>query len=1206
MFTHLHVHTEFSLLDGLCRIKDLLQRARELGMESMAITDHGSMYAVIDFYLAAKQAKIKPIIGCEVYVAPGAHTSKTAADKTSFHLILLAKNETGYKNLLQLTTAAHLEGFYYRPRVDKALLEKYSDGLVALSACAQGEVARLVLAGNMDEARRVALWHKEVFGDYFLEIQQHAIPELETINKGIVSLSRELDLPLVATNDVHYVHQADAYAQEVLLCIQTNTTMDDPRRMKMADDSFYLKSAEEMAALFPDLPEAIANTQRVVDLCDLHLEFNRLHLPSIAMPDGLDADEYLRRLCLEGMAERYPEVTPEIRQRLEYELEVIRKTEFAKYFLVVWDFVAFARRQHIPLGVRGSAAGSIVLYCLGVTDIDPIATQLVFERFLNIERKEMPDVDMDFADDRRDEVIRYVAEKYGYDHVAQIITFGTLGAKAAVRDVGRALGMSYPEVDRVARLIPNQLNITIAQAITDNPQLSQLIDADSRVAHLVKTAQQLEGVARHASTHAAGIVISESPLTDHLPLQKPAKQGEQGICMTQFPMEIVAKIGLLKMDFLGLGNLTILGKAVEIIRKTRKVDLDLVNLPKDDAKTFAMLSEGQTTGVFQLESVGMRKYIRELRPSSVSELASMIALYRPGPMAHIPRFIDAKFGRVPITYLHPLLEPILKETYGVIVNQDQVLFIVQAIAGFSLGQADIFRKAMGKKIPEIMKEQREAFLRGARNKGIAEDVANQIFDLIEPFAGYAFNKAHSACYAMVAYQTAYLKANFPAEYMAAVLTANSGTTEKVVNAIAECRRLGIRVLPPDVNLSGEEFTAERSNVETLERSDAQTPDAIRFGLAAIKNVGKGAVEMIVAAREQKGPFKNVDDFIRRVDFRVINRRVLESLIKAGAMDCLGARGALLQSVERILSLAQQHQRLKESGQATMFDLWGQSVPVPMPTLDLGSGDVPLKEKLAWEKELLGCYMSEHPFAAAQRSLATQVDVLCGQIGEDLAGETVQVAGMVCSCRQLFTRDKRMFASAVLEDLDGSVEVSVWPDTYERTKDLWVEGNILLVKGKVKMRDGRAQLSCESAIPYRLEETDEASPNGADPLASPATDEPTTDLPGNVLLFHPRGSTHRVQGQEPDRVAGGEPRPVYHLVITISRTDDEQADVQKVHEIITLLRQYEGPDTVRLVVVNGGGAVHIDFPELHTCYCPLLRRALDALVGEDGLAVMSTT
>jgi DNA polymerase-3 subunit alpha len=930
VFTHLHVHTEYSLLDGMCHIQDLLLKAKEMGMDSLAVTDHGSMYGAVEFYAEARDLGVKPIIGCEVYMTPSQR--KTKLEKNAHHLVLLVRDRKGYQNLTQLVTKAYLEGFYYKPRVDKEILREYHGGLVALSGCLQGEIPQLLLQDRMDEAKAAALWYKEVFGDFYLEIQRHSLPEEEKLNPLLISLAHELDLPLVATNDVHYVEKADVKAHDILLCIQTNRKLSDRNRLRMGD-SFYFKSGEEMENLFSDLPQAVENTKHVAELCNLELEFGHFHLPEVTS-EGKDAHGLLSELCFARLRERYPQPSPEVRERLEYELEVIQKTEFANYFLVVWDIISFAEREGISFGVRGSAASSLVLYILGITNTDPLKYGLVFERFLNVERKEMPDIDIDFQDDRRDEVIHYVTRKYGEDHVAQIITFGTMGARAAVRDVGRVMGIPLPKVDRVAKLIP-PVGLTLEEAVRDIGELHSLHNSDESMKELFDFAQRLEGTVRHASTHAAGIVISREPLTTFSPLQK----GKEGKVMTQFSMESIARIGLLKLDLLGLANLTILAHTRELIRENRGEEIDLQAIPLDDSKTFDLLSSGETGGIFQLEGEGMRKYIRKLSPSSFSDIAAMIALYRPGPKDYIPHFIAAKKGEEAISYPHPSLADILGETYGVIVYQEQVLHIAQEFAGYTLGEADLFRKAIGKKIPKLMEEERERFIQGAKEKGFSSDVAKGVFDLIEPFAGYAFNKSHSVSYALIAYQGAFFKANYSLEYMTALLQVSGDNQDKVRSAIAECHRLGIDVLPPNINQSD-------INFKILGRS-------ILYGLGAVKNIGEAALSSLISCRKTGGPFSSIEDLCRRVDFRGINRKVVESLIKAGALDDLGKRGALLKHIDSIILLAQRERKRKDSGQTTMFDLCED-----LPSLEMGNEDVPLEDKVAWEGELLGVSFSE--------------------------------------------------------------------------------------------------------------------------------------------------------------------------------------------------------------------------------------------------------
>jgi DNA polymerase-3 subunit alpha len=1149
-FTHLHVHTEYSLLDGMCRIPQLIARTKELGMDSLAITDHGAMYGVIDFYVTAKEAGIKPIIGCEVYVAETDYHSREPAYKNPYHLTLLVKNEKGYHNLVQLVTKSYLQGFYYKPRVDKELLKLHHDGLIALSGCAHGELARLILEGQTNELARAASWYKEVFGDYYLEIQRHPISELEQINQELISLSAKLDISPVATFDVHYIDEKDAPAHELLLCIQTNTSIYDEKRLKMAGNFFYLKSPEEVEQLFADLPQAVENTQAIADMCQLELDFTKLHLPQVELPQGRKADDFLAELCWQSLEKRYPEPSPEVKEQLSHELDVIQKTKFAHYFLVVWDITSFARERGIYFGVRGSAAASLALYCLGVTDIDPLAYGLVFERFLNVERRELPDIDLDFQDDRRDEVLAYVNEKYGSDHVAQIITFGTLGARAAIRDTGRALGMPYTQVDQVARLILPELTITLGRALEQGRELYNIYHEDEAVRNLIDSAKKLEGLVRHVSTHAAGVVISHEPLTEYVPLQLLGK-GEQRTVMTQFHMGNIARLGLLKMDFLGLSNLTILAKAKEIIAQNRGISLDLQCIPPDDAKTFDLLASGETKGIFQLESTGMRRYIKELKPSSFSDVAAMVALYRPGPMEQIPTFIRAKQGVAPIHYPHPILKGILEETYGVIVYQEQVIFIAQALAGYSLGQADIFRKAMGKKIPTVMKKEERNFIAGARKNGISPELAKEVFSLIEPFAGYAFNKAHSVSYALIAYYTAYLKANYPIEYMVALLNTYSDNMEKVRSAIAECRRLGIKVLPPDINRSHASFAIETSpSAPSPVNGEGRGEDAIRFGLASIKNVGFSPIEHILSGRDSGGNFKSMEDFCYRTDLRNINKKVLESLIKVGAFDSLGRRKTLLRSVNRIISLAQTEQRAKESGQVSMFDLWAQSSPTPRVSYEQAEEEVSTKQKLIWERELLGVYFSQ-PLDFLTRELSSTGAISCGEINMDMVDEMVTVTGMVVSMRQAYTRDQRPFIVASIEDLDASIEVIAWPRIYESTQGLWQEGNILTIKGIVKIRDGEVQLNCQEA----------------------------TLLPARQEVL-----------EDPRR----------HVLIDISQSDDAEKDIECLHKIMDILKSYPGQDRVSLAVVGEDEMTNLEIPEITINYCPELARELSNILGESNL------
>jgi DNA polymerase III subunit alpha len=1150
MFTHLHVHTEFSLLDGCCRINQLVHKARELGMRSLAITDHGNMYGIVDFYKAAREVGIKPILGCEVYVAPGDYRSKDPAEKSNYHLTLLAKNSSGYRNLIQLVTAANIEGFYYKPRIDKNLLQQHREGLVILSGCAQGELGKLILQNRPDDALTAANWYKENFEHFYIEIQRHPIPDIVKINEGLLKIAGLTGIPMVATNDVHYVNKEDAYIHDVLLCIGTNTTVNDERRLKMAGDYFYLKTPSEMQEQHADIPEAIQNTEVIANLCNVEIEFGKPHLPQVKLPEGKTAQAYLSVLCWRGFKERLPDADDEAEKRLAYELDVIEKTQFADYFLVVHDLASFVREKGIFFGVRGSAAASLALYCLGITDINPLTYKLVFERFLNIERREMPDIDLDFQDDRRDEVIAYVNSKYGTDHVAQIITFGTLGARAAVRDVGRALGINYGTVDQVARLIPGRPNIRLEEAFLEVKELQDMYTGDELIRKLIDTAKRLEGISRHSSMHAAGVVISRDPLTEYLPLQRASKDANQHSAMTQFSMDNVAKLGLLKLDFLGLANLTLLAKAKEVIQQNHGIEIDFLNIPLDDKRTFDLLASGETTGIFQLEGPGMRRYIKELKPTKFMDISAMVALYRPGPMEHIPTFIKAKHGLEQVRYPHNDLVPILEDTYGVIVYQDQVLFVVQRFAGYSLGRADIIRKAMGKKNAETMKKERQNFIDGARLKGYTEEEAAAVFALIEPFAGYAFNKAHSVSYARIAYETAYLKANYPIEYMTAFLNTYYDKMERLVTAIAECRRINLDLRQPDVNHSDAFFVIEKDNGNR----------AIRFGLASIKNVGTNAVAPIVNARTEGGEFKTIEDFCRRVDLRNVNKKVMESLIKVGAFDCLGQRGALLAGLDRIVSLSQREQKQKESGQSSMFDLFGENVSVPLPSLSLEQLDVSLQEKLIWEKELMGVYFSEHPLAALASKLAEHASVLCGEINADMAGEKVIVAGMVTAVRHVTTKNNRLFVIATFEDLNGSIEVTVWSDVYTQSQDLWVEGNILIVEGSVRVREDQANVTCTKVRRYEPD-MEKAEPAG------------NSHKPEN-------GRNHRVSNNN----SHGHPSMPKILSINIKQTNDTNRDVANLQKVMEILRRHPGTDNVELFIHKNGVITQMDLPAIKVDYC----------------------
>jgi DNA polymerase-3 subunit alpha len=1173
-----------------------MDRAQELGQEAIALTDHGVLYGAIQFYKEAKARGIKPIIGVEAYVARGSRHSREPNDKQPFHMTLLAKNEAGYRNLLAAVTKAHLEGHYYRPRMDKELLEEHHEGLIALSGCNSSEIARLLTEGRFEDAVKAARWYKEVFGDFFIEVQEHGIEEGKELNRELVRLAREADLPLVATNDVHYVRHDDSPFQDILLCIGTNSSVLDEKRLRMAgdSDSYCLKAEEEMRALFPELPEACDNTWRIAEMCDLTLSAiggGRLRLPKAEVPEGITAEGHLAALCQEGLARLYQDDAEEASKRLGYELDVVGQTGFADYILVVNDFAQHARQKGIRMAIRGSAAASIILYCLGVTEIDPLEHRLVFERFLNVERREMPDVDIDFAEDRRDEMIRYAAEKYGQDRVAQIITFGTLGAKASIRDVGRALGMTYADVDRVARLVPTMPAsfgvMTIDKALQEGPELRETYE-DAHYRKLVDIARALEGVARHASTHAAGVVIAPEPLVNFLPLQRPSSGNEEALPTTQYAMNEVAELGLLKMDFLGLTNLTILDLAVDVVRDTHGVEVDLSNLPDGDAKAYEMLSSGDTFGVFQLESGGMRRAVQELRPTSIKDLAALVALYRPGPMQHISTYIRAKHGEESISYPHPDLADTLDETYGVIVYQDQVLHIAQKFAGYTLGQADVMRKAMGKKIRSIMRAEEERFLEGASAKGYSQTEAKSIFDLIEPFAGYAFNKAHAVSYATLAYQTAYLKANYPEEYMTAVLIMAgnhpSGAAQRVAEAYAECRRRGIDILPPDVNRSGVNFRLE---------AQEEGVQAIRFGMANIKNVGEGVVEGIIEAREAEGGFASVEDFFARVNHRHLNKRALESMAKAGAFDAVCSRNALLGSLDRAITMAQRSQRQREAGQGSLFDMLGEeekpALGLGISALDGNEGEPPQSQRLAWEKELLGVYVSEHPFARAATELEAHLSCRLAEVSAEMAGREVVLGGVVISSRSLSTRDGRPFLAATIEDeTGGSLEITVWPDTYEQTGEMWEVGTPVVATVRVRTRDERLQLGVQRAVVYEEGEFDPSTLLRAGPasLVVPRGN-------GKALVGNGRGKGE--EGRSPNSAPGnGPPR----LRIVLEETDDHEGDQERLRSLVNALQEYAGDGVVQLSIrQRDGEEVAMELPRAR--YCPELEQRLGEIVGPWG-------
>lgn len=1060
-FTHLHVHSHYSLLDGLGKVRPMLERAKEMGMTSIALTDHGSMYGIIDLIKSASAVGIKPIIGVEAYLAPNGHLNKRGKiDANPRHITLLAQNYAGYKNLIKLTTAANLQGYYYKPRIDYELLATHSEGLVVLSGCLNGDLSKSILEKRPDDTKRIIEWHLNVFGRdrYFFEVQDHPhLPEQKIVNEALVGLGTQYRVGLVATADTHYIHSDDAQAHDVLICVQTGTTVAETNRMSMLDDDFSLASPEALKEAWKKHPSAIDNTMKVAEMCNVELEFGVNRLPRFPLPAGKSADDFLREKCVAGLTARYgPEKPSEEKMtRLTYELDVITKTGYASYFLIVADFVNEAKSRGILVGPgRGSAAGSFVSYLMNITNLDPLQYNLLFERFLNPDRVSMPDIDLDFADDRRDEVIAYVREKYGNDHVAQIITFGTMAARAAVRDAGRALGFPYAFCDQVAKTVP--LMSDFEEALAPGSELKQLYDTDPQARKLIDTAKRLEGVCRHASTHAAGVVITDEPLTEYVPLQLSSSTGKKGEkkedTVTQFPMNDIEALGLLKVDFLGLKNLTIIQNTLDRIKARFNVDISLEKLPLDDAASYKLLQEGKTTGVFQLESSGMKRYLKELQPTEFEDIISMVALYRPGPMDSIPDFIAAKQGRKKITYLHPVLQPILEKTYGVIVTQDQVLQIAREFSGFTYAEADILRKAVGKKIKKLLDEQREKFIQGAISaKGIDKKTAQAVWDFIEPFARYGFNRAHAACYAMIAYQTAYLKSRYPADFMAALLTSDEGNIERAAIEVAEAIAMGIAILPPDVNESDEKFT--------VIQSDKDTKSAIRFGLGAIKNVGHGVVEAVISERRRKGQYLDLANLFSRVDSKDFNKKSVESLARAGAMDCLAERQLILGNVDTLLDFNRSLHKKQDKDQRGLF---GDAVAVPPARLSLSETVAATKEdRLLWEKELLGMFVSEHPLTEFQEALAPLVTALV-DIKSAKANQRVRIAGAVARINKIITKSNQPMLFVGLEDLTGTVEALVFPATLHETSDLWKEGASLIIEGKISDKDGESKILTDKA------------------------------------------------------------------------------------------------------------------------------------------------
>ncbi len=1049
-FVHLHVHTEYSLLDGACRIGSMMDRVKELGQDAIAITDHGVMYGCIDFYKAAKAAGVKPIIGCEVYVARRLMSDRVhGIDNDPYHLVLLCENRKGYENLCLLVSEAFMNGFYGKPRVDLELLKKHREGLIATSACLAGGVQQYLLNEQFDEAKAYALSMAEIFGEdhFYLELQDHGIPEQRAVNQGVLRLARETGLPLVVTNDAHYLRREDANMQDVLLCIQTGKTVDDTNRMKFQTEEFYLKSEEELRQLFPNCDEAFENTIKIADRCNVEFVFNEYHLPSFPVPQGYTNEEYFRKICQDGFAERYPDAPQEYKDRLEYEIGVISRMGYVNYYLIVWDFIRYAKESGIPVGPgRGSGAASIVAYCMHITEVDPMKYALIFERFLNPERVSMPDFDTDFCQERRGEVIEYVTRKYGADHVAQIATFGTMAARGAIRDVGRALNFSYAETDVVAKLVPTMpLHITLKEALQVSPKLKEMYDGDERVRLLIDTAMSLEGMPRNTSTHAAGVVITADPVCSYVPLSR-----NDDTVVTQYTMTTIEELGLLKMDFLGLRNLTVIKDAQEQIRQLNP-DFDIDKIPDDDPETFAMLAEGKTQGVFQLESTGMTGVCVGMKAGSIEDITAIVALYRPGPMDSIPTFIENKLNHKKVTYKTPMLEPILKVTYGCIVYQEQVIEIFRSLGGYTMGQADNIRRAISKKKMKIIEENRKVFvygdpeqgISGAVAKGVSEQVAQSIYDEIVAFANYAFNKAHAVCYAVVSYQTAYLKCHYPRQYMAALMTSVLDSATKVSGYIAECKELGIPVLPPDLNHSLDHFAVEG--------------DSIRFGLGAVKNVGRGLIRSMVSKRREGGPFRSLEDFLQRMEDGELNKRAVENFIKCGAMDCFGQhRSELLAVYDSMMDSVSSSRKKNLDGQIGMFSMLeddhAAAIPIPkLPELDRA-------RMMLMEKETTGIYISGHPMDDYRQLLrnthVVPMQELMGEESKYKDEQIVSVAGIVQSVKMKTTRNNSMMAYVTVEDDTAFIEMLAFSNVINQYGGYLRENSPVVITGRLSLRDDK--------------------------------------------------------------------------------------------------------------------------------------------------------
>jgi len=1123
-FAHLHVHTEYSLLDGFSNIKKLVKRVKELDMPAVAITDHGTMFGVIDFYKAAKAEGVKPIIGVEAYMAARGMTDRDSKlDRSSFHLLLLAENETGYKNLLKISSAAQLDGFYYYPRIDRDFLAAHSEGLICTSGCMSAEIPRALLNDNPEEAVRRMNWYYDVFGkdNFFVELQQHNIKEITDLNKKLLEMGARYSANYLATNDVHYINQGDSRLQDILLAIQTNTLLSDPDRMKMSDDSYYLRTPQEMSTLFAEVPEALKNTLLIAERCNVDLGFKGYHLPDFPVPEGYTAETYLRYLCNEGAKKRYGDraTSSQVQERIDYEFGIIHKMGFDAYFLIVWDLCRYAKENDIWYNARGSAAGSIVAYVLEIALVDPLHHDLLFERFLNPGRISMPDIDLDFRDDRRGEMLEYCTRKYGSDKVAQIITFGTMGTKAALRDVARVMDIPLPEVDRVAKLVPfvSGRNTTMDDALAI-PEFKKIYNEQEHLRELIDTATKMEGTVRNAGTHAAGVVISDKPIMDYLPLHRPTSNAEDTPIktVTQFEMGILDSLGMLKVDFLGLITLSVMAKACDLIEKRHGIKFDLNNIPLDDPKSFELMGSGQTAGVFQVEGGGMTRYLVQMKPKTLDNIIAMVALYRPGPMAFIPDYIARMHGEAEVEYRHPKMEPIFSDTYGIPVYQEQLMRAAVELAGYTPSESDELRKAISKKKKEDIEKHRNKFVNGAVNEGMPKDTAEAIYSDWEEFARYGFNKSHAADYGVIAVETAYLKTHYTAEYMAALMSASAGATEKVAWYVADARSMGVPVLAPEINTSSWDFAIE----------DVEDKPNIRFGLGAIKNAGQAAVELIIKEREKNGKFKDLNDFARRVDLRAVGKRALECLIKVGAMDNFGNRAALLASLDRVIAISNNHFRAADAGQMSLFGAaTGVVEEINLPEVN----NVDKREMLNWERELIGLYISDHPLTPYQQTFAQIVSYFSGQLNEAQHEEKVRVAGLVTAVRPYTTKTNKPMGFVTIEDIQGNIELVLFPRTWAQYREQLTVGQIIIVEGKVDTGSTPPKILVDTVrTEIKILEPLDASPQSQPKLApnletfsQPKPDSYVKDL--KIQSTQPKSSA--VQPNKPEVVKPTAVQPV---------------------------------------------------------------------------------